>query len=159
MHGDRRPVDADPTLTLGTAIYFQAPPSAEGRRAALGVGRTAGSRPCPRAGKSLVAPALSPLRRVTAVPRVYHQRNWASGYPNATDHDWKNAPRWIATRDFRPRAGVGALPTAAHQQHDRRCRARLHISRLTTRSRADSARPAMTAAFARRKCLTQPPAE
>src|SRR5215470_6862834 len=65
----------------------------DGRRAALGVGRTAGSRPCPRAGKSRVAPALSPPRRVTAVPKVYHQRHWAWGGPSATDHDWKNAPR------------------------------------------------------------------
>src|SRR5262249_21378863 len=64
-----------------------------GRRAAPGVGRTAGSRPCPAAGKSRVPPALSPPRRVTAVPKVYHQRHWAWGGPRATDHDWKNAPR------------------------------------------------------------------
>src|SRR5262245_57434377 len=96
--------------------------------AALGVGRTASSRPCPRAGKSRVAPALSPPRRVTAVPKVYHQRNWAWGDPNATDHDWKNAPRCIATRDLRPPAGVGARPTAAHQQHDRRCRAAAYFA-------------------------------
>jgi len=115
-----------------------APPLPAVNSPRAGVGRTAGSRPCPRAGKSRVAPALSPPRRVTAVPKVYHQRHWAWGGPSATDHDWKNAPRWIATRDFRPRAGVVALPTAAHQQRDRRCRARLLISQLTTRSRADS---------------------